>query len=83
MGELTTIAKASSNFASLRTVIPMSIVRRWDLKEGDMLDWDLTAKDNKLVLTVEKVQDVHEREREKEREKQQQPTVSKKSKGTK
>jgi bifunctional DNA-binding transcriptional regulator/antitoxin component of YhaV-PrlF toxin-antitoxin module len=78
LGEHTKLVKASSKFESLRTTVPKSLVKLLKLKEGDMLDWDLTAKDNKLVLTVEKVQD--EREREKEREKQQKPTVGKKSK---
>ena len=34
-----TTGKASSNYTSLCTVIPMSIVRQWNLKEGDKLDW--------------------------------------------
>jgi len=38
MGEITTIAKASTNFASLRTVIPMFIVKQWQLREEDKLD---------------------------------------------
>ena len=54
MGELTTIAKASSNFASLRTVIPMSIVRQWNLKDGDKLDWSWEARNNEMVVVVRK-----------------------------
>jgi hypothetical protein len=53
MGELTTIAKASTNFASLRTVIPMFIVKQW-LKEGDKLDWQIEARNNEVVLVVRK-----------------------------
>ena len=55
MGELTTIAKASSNFASLRTVIPMSIVRQWNLKDGDKLDWSWEARNNEMIVVVRKV----------------------------
>ena len=40
MGELTTVSRASSNFASLLTVIPMSIINQWKLKEGDKLEWE-------------------------------------------
>jgi hypothetical protein len=54
MGELTTIAKASTNFASLRTVIPMFIVKQWQLKEGDKLDWQIEARNNEVVLVVRK-----------------------------
>jgi bifunctional DNA-binding transcriptional regulator/antitoxin component of YhaV-PrlF toxin-antitoxin module len=54
MGEITTIAKASTNFASLRTVIPMFIVKQWQLKEGDKLDWQIEARNNEVVLVVRK-----------------------------
>jgi len=39
MGEITAVSRASSNFASLHTVIPMSIIKQWKLKEGDKIDW--------------------------------------------
>jgi hypothetical protein len=55
MGEVTTISKASSNFASLRTVIPMSIVRQWNLKEGDKLDWSWAARNSEMVVVVRKL----------------------------
>jgi bifunctional DNA-binding transcriptional regulator/antitoxin component of YhaV-PrlF toxin-antitoxin module len=58
MGELTTIAKASTNFASLRTVIPMFIVKQWQLKEGDKLDWQIEARNNEVVLVVRKAGEV-------------------------
>jgi hypothetical protein len=54
MGEITTIAKASTNFASLRTVIPMFIVKQWQLKEGHKLDWQIEARNNEVVLVVRK-----------------------------
>jgi len=55
MGEITTLAKASSNYASLRTVVPMSIVRQWSLKEGDKLDWAWEVRNNEMVVVVRKV----------------------------
>jgi bifunctional DNA-binding transcriptional regulator/antitoxin component of YhaV-PrlF toxin-antitoxin module len=58
MGEVTTIAKASTNFASLRTVIPMFIVKQWQLKEGDKLDWQIEARNNEVVLVVRKAGEV-------------------------
>ena len=54
VGEVTTIGKASSNFASLRTVIPMPIVRQWNLKDGDKLDWSWEARNNEMVVVVRK-----------------------------
>ena len=52
MGEITAVSKASSKFASLRTTIPMSIVKQWKLKDGDKLDWEWKVIDGKMVLVV-------------------------------
>jgi len=54
LGEETTLAKNSPRFASLRTTIPMSIVRQWRLKEGDKLDWSWEARNGELILVVRK-----------------------------
>ena len=55
MGEVTTLSKASSNFASLRTVIPMSIINQWKLKEGDKLEWEWQVMKGEMILIVKKV----------------------------
>ncbi|MGC2383199.1 MAG: AbrB/MazE/SpoVT family DNA-binding domain-containing protein [Nitrososphaeraceae archaeon] len=55
MGEITTVSKASSNFASLRTVIPMSIIKQWKLKEGDKIDWEWEVLKGEMVLVVKKL----------------------------
>ncbi|MGI8832962.1 MAG: AbrB/MazE/SpoVT family DNA-binding domain-containing protein [Nitrososphaeraceae archaeon] len=55
VGEQTTLTKASSKVESLRTTVPRSVVTFMKLKEGDKLDWDLKAEDNKMILTVSKV----------------------------
>jgi hypothetical protein len=55
MGEVTTLAKASSNYASLRTVVPMPIVRQWNLKERDKLDWSWEVQNNEMIVVVRKV----------------------------
>ena len=54
VGELTTVSRASSNFASLRTVIPMSIINQWKLKQGDKLEWEWQALKGEMVLIVKK-----------------------------
>jgi len=58
VGERTTLAKASSNFASLRTVVPMSIVKQWGLKEGDQLDWSWEARNGEMIIMVKKIEQV-------------------------
>jgi hypothetical protein len=58
VGEKTTLAKASSNFASLRTVVPMSIVKQWQLKEGDRLDWSWEARNGEMVIVVKKAEHI-------------------------
>jgi len=54
LGEETTLAKNSPRFASLRTTIPMSIVRQWGLKQGDKLDWSWEARNGEMILVVRK-----------------------------
>ncbi len=58
MGERTTLAKASSNFASLRTVVPMSIVKQWSLKEGDQLDWSWEARNGEMIIVIKKAEHI-------------------------
>ncbi|HLF16120.1 MAG TPA: AbrB/MazE/SpoVT family DNA-binding domain-containing protein [Candidatus Thermoplasmatota archaeon] len=53
--ETTTIASAQSKNRSLRTTIPASIVRQFNLQAGDELTWDLQPQDNQLVLVVSPV----------------------------
>jgi hypothetical protein len=52
MGEVTTLAKNSPNFASLRTTIPMNIVRQWNLKPGSKLDWSWEVVNGEMVIVV-------------------------------
>lgn len=52
MVETTTLTKATSKSESLRTTIPMGIVRQFNLKERDKLNWEIVAKGNKLAIIV-------------------------------
>jgi hypothetical protein len=56
VGETTTLSKASSKFASLRTTVPMSVVKQWKLKEGDRLDWTWEIVGGKMALIVTKTE---------------------------
>lgn len=52
MGEITSVAKNAKAFASLRTTIPISMVRRWKLKPKDKLYWEWEMRDGKMVAVV-------------------------------
>ena len=52
MGSKTTIAKASTIANSYRTTVPASIMKQFDLKEGDGLDWTFKAEEGELVVVV-------------------------------
>jgi len=53
MGMRTALTKASGKGNSLRTTVPMSIVKQFELKEGDEMEWRLKVKSNKLIIEVE------------------------------
>ena len=52
MGEITSVAKNAKSFASLRTTIPISMVRQWKLKPKDNLYWEWDVRDNKIIAVV-------------------------------
>jgi bifunctional DNA-binding transcriptional regulator/antitoxin component of YhaV-PrlF toxin-antitoxin module len=52
MGEVTTLTKAATNTTSLRTTVPASIVKQFNLSDGDKLDWSIDIKDGKMVVLV-------------------------------
>ena len=58
MVETTILALAASNRASLRTTVPMSIVKQFGLKSGDMLEWTFEVKNNEIIIVVEPVKQV-------------------------
>jgi len=52
MGFNTTIAKASTISNSFRTTVPAAIINQFSLKDGDKLDWELKAENDKLIVIV-------------------------------
>jgi hypothetical protein len=56
VGEITTLALNSPTKASLRTTIPMFIVKQWGLHAGDKLDWSLEARKDEIVILIKKVE---------------------------
>jgi hypothetical protein len=52
MGQMTTLQIATTGKDSLRTTVPMSMVKHYELMAGDKLDWDFFIKDGEIVLIV-------------------------------
>ncbi|RLF08890.1 MAG: AbrB family transcriptional regulator [Thermoprotei archaeon] len=52
MGEITVLTKATSKSRSLRTTIPVSIVRQFNLSEGNKLAWEIRAEKGEHVIVV-------------------------------
>jgi hypothetical protein len=57
MGETTVLTLNSSKRASLRTTVPMSIVRQWNLRPKDKLYWQMDIINGKIVAVVNKFED--------------------------
>lgn len=55
MAETTILTLATSNRASLRTTVPMSIVKQFGLKSGDKLEWTFEVKNNEIIIVVRPV----------------------------
>lgn len=54
MGEITKLFLAVKGKDSLRTTIPMSIVKQWNLTSNDSLDWSWDISQNKMVVVIRK-----------------------------
>jgi bifunctional DNA-binding transcriptional regulator/antitoxin component of YhaV-PrlF toxin-antitoxin module len=52
MGEITTLTKAATKTTSLRTTVPMSIVKQFNLKTGDRLNWVFDVKNGEMIIVV-------------------------------
>jgi len=60
MGEITVLTKATSKSKSLRTTIPMGIVKQFNLSEGDKLNWEIRAKGGELIIVVKPIRNLGE-----------------------
>lgn len=52
MGEITVLTRATSKSKSLRTTIPIGIVKQFNLSEGDKLNWEIKAEGGELIIVV-------------------------------
>ena len=56
-GSKSVLARANPKTISLRATVPMAIVEQLDLKEGDVLDWEIQFVEGKKVVIVKKVEE--------------------------
>ena len=54
-GEITTVTVNSSKRKSLRSTIPMSVVKNMGLKVGDNLSWKYEIRNGEIVTTITKI----------------------------
>jgi antitoxin component of MazEF toxin-antitoxin module len=52
MGEITTLNKAATRTTSLRTTVPASIVKQFNLEDGDKLNWKMRVEGGELIIVV-------------------------------
>ncbi|MGC9068680.1 MAG: AbrB/MazE/SpoVT family DNA-binding domain-containing protein [Thermoprotei archaeon] len=60
MREVTILNKATAKSKSLRTTIPIGIVKQFNLSVRDKLNWEIRADDGELIIVVKPVKE-HER----------------------
>jgi antitoxin component of MazEF toxin-antitoxin module len=52
LGEITYLNKAATKGESLRTTVPMSIVKQFGLTDEDKLDWTLKVENGEIVIQI-------------------------------
>ncbi|MGQ9680791.1 MAG: AbrB/MazE/SpoVT family DNA-binding domain-containing protein [Candidatus Bathyarchaeia archaeon] len=52
LGEITKLTLAKTKSESLRTTVPMSVVRQFGLKAGDKMSWKLEAKNGEMIIVL-------------------------------
>jgi hypothetical protein len=57
MGITTSLHIVSSGKSSLKTTVPVFIVKQFKLKKGDSLDWCIGMHNNETVIIVKKLND--------------------------
>ncbi|MGC8985035.1 MAG: AbrB/MazE/SpoVT family DNA-binding domain-containing protein [Thermosulfidibacteraceae bacterium] len=58
MEEITVLTKATSKSKYLRTIIPVGIVKQFDLSEGDKLNWEIRAEGKELIIVIRSLRKV-------------------------
>ena len=61
MGEITVLNKATTKSKSLRTTIPIGIVKQFNLSEGDRLNWEIRAEGGELIIVVKPLKNIKQK----------------------
>jgi hypothetical protein len=48
-------ARAQSKYMSLRTTIPIAVVRQFNIKEGDKLQWEFAVENGEIIVKFRKI----------------------------
>ena len=54
LGELTKLFLVNKTKRSLRTTIPITVIKQWDLTEDDYLEWTWQVINGEMVMIVKK-----------------------------
>lgn len=54
----TTKLTPANSTHTLRTTVPIALVRMLSLKEGSLLEWDMEIKDGKMVVFVRPIKEI-------------------------
>ena len=54
-GQVTTLTRANKNSESLRTTVPASIIKQFDLKDGDQLVWRFETDKKGIFVKIEPI----------------------------
>ena len=55
MVETTIAAKAQSKYMSLRTSIPIAVVKQINIKQGDKLHWEFGVENGEIIVKFRKI----------------------------
>lgn len=55
MSEVTKLTRAQTQRESLRTTVPRSIVKQFNLTSGDKLEWNLEIREGQFIIVVHPV----------------------------
>ena len=57
-GQITSLTKANKTSESLRTTVPASVIKQFDLMEGDKLRWQFeTNKKGEIFVKIEPIRE--------------------------
>ena len=56
-GQVTTLTRANKNSDSLRTTVPSSVIKHFDLRDGDKLLWKFETNKDSIFIKLEPIRE--------------------------